>query len=85
MSSASAEALCSSKSSWGPDFVGADGKFCDMETKTLSSVCESGSKSVTEDCVEFDQEKKQIGKRVGIGRRAKVVPHKSYSVIEGWA
>ncbi|KAF1981686.1 hypothetical protein K402DRAFT_386033 [Aulographum hederae CBS 113979] len=36
----SAETLCNSETSWGPDFIGADGKFCDMETHTLHDVCD---------------------------------------------
>ena len=82
VSSASAEALCLSSTAWGPDFIGADGKFCDMETKALSSVC--GSESVTGDCVEFDQEKKQIRKRSRIAGRAAAGQHKSYSSVETW-
>ena len=35
-----AEELCNSETSWGPDFVGSDGKFCDMGSKTLSPLCD---------------------------------------------
>lgn len=31
--------LCMDENSYGPDFVGSDGYFCDMETKTLLPLC----------------------------------------------
>lgn len=83
MSSKSAEALCSSETSWGPDLVGSDGKFCDMETKTLSPICGSGP--ATEDCIVVDAERNHTRKRTSIARRAIMLPHKSYSAIERWA
>lgn len=43
-----AEEICNSETSWGPDFVGSDGQFCDMGTKTLSPLC---STSNVEGCV----------------------------------
>lgn len=35
-----AEEVCNSETSWGPDFIGVDGKFCDMGAKTLHSLCD---------------------------------------------
>lgn len=33
------ESLCSSSTSWGPDFVGVYGMFCQMEAKVLLPLC----------------------------------------------
>lgn len=34
-----AKHLCEHPMSWGPDFIGSDGYFCDMKTHTLSPLC----------------------------------------------
>jgi hypothetical protein len=34
-----AERLCSSETSWSPDFIGPDDNFCDMEKKELVPLC----------------------------------------------
>ena len=43
MTGQSAEGLCKSENSWGPDFVAMrEGKFCSMKRKILHDVCSAG-------------------------------------------
>lgn len=57
----SAEKLCQSENSLGPDFVSTSEKlFCDMSEKTLWPFCESQD---SHDC--FDLQKKNIASRLG--------------------
>ncbi|THW90562.1 hypothetical protein D6D15_04485 [Aureobasidium pullulans] len=70
--------LCYSNTSWGPDFIGADGYFCDMSKKELMPLCS------TEDvngCIEYDATEKTILKRSTIARREVKSVHKSYETI----
>ncbi|KAI9150772.1 hypothetical protein HJFPF1_10549 [Paramyrothecium foliicola] len=55
-----AENLCNSDNSWGPDFVGTDGYFCDMGSKTLTPLSPT---DIIEGCVTIDGETKRVEKR----------------------
>ncbi|EHK18047.1 uncharacterized protein TRIVIDRAFT_67261 [Trichoderma virens Gv29-8] len=74
--------LCNSTTSWGPDFVGSDGMFCDMHTKTLSPVC---SFHDTDGCIEVDVDEKTIAKRFTVAKRQVVEKHKSYGKVSQWS
>lgn len=76
-----AEQLCNSATSWGPDFIGPDGRFCDMSTKTLSPLCSSED---IEGCVEVDENEGTLVKRMNVARRSANVVHKSYKKISKW-
>ena len=76
-----AEQLCNSATSWGPDFIGSDGRFCDMNTKTLSPLCSSED---IEGCVEVDENEGTLVKRMNVARRSANVVHKSYKKISKW-
>ena len=76
-----AEQLCNSATSWGPDFIGSDGRFCDMNTKTLSPLCSSED---IEGCVEVDENEGTLMKRMNVARRSANVVHKSYKKISKW-
>jgi len=73
--------LCNSATSYGPDFIGSDGLFCDMGSKTLTPLC---STEDVEGCVEVDESKGALMKRMSIARRATNVAHKSYKNISKW-
>ncbi|KAK5173155.1 uncharacterized protein LTR77_003277 [Saxophila tyrrhenica] len=73
-----AEQLCNSKTSFGPDFVGSDGKFCDMETKALSPLC---SNEDVDGCVVAHQNGTLT---VAASNRAHAVV-KTYDVVSDWA
>lgn len=53
ISSQSAEELCLSTTSWGWDFIGPDGLFCDMETHTLTPLC---SHEKVDGCINIDEQ-----------------------------
>lgn len=72
------EHLCSHPNSYGPDFVGSDGYFCDMETKTLTPLC---STKDVDGCVEVDNDEKAVVKRSSIARRTVRTKHKAYKKI----
>lgn len=76
-----AKTMCESDKSWGPDFVGTDGYFCDMGTHTLSTLC---SHAEVDGCLEIDQEGMAVKKRSTIARREVQVTHKSYKKIDNW-
>ena len=73
--------LCNSATSWGPDFIGPDGQFCDMGSKTLIPLCSSQD---VEGCVEVDEEGTNLVKRMNVARRSTSVVHKSYNKIQKW-
>ncbi|KEQ78740.1 hypothetical protein M438DRAFT_340401 [Aureobasidium pullulans EXF-150] len=78
ISSQLAKELCYSNTSWGPDFIGADGYFCEMSKKKLLPLCS------TEDvngCIEYDATEKTILKRSTIARCEVKSVHKSYETI----
>ncbi|KAI9172760.1 Non-reducing end alpha-L-arabinofuranosidase BoGH43A [Paramyrothecium foliicola] len=81
MASHKAENLCGSDKSWGPDFVGTDGYFCDMETKTLTPLC---SMEDVNGCVEVDEEAMAIRKRSNVARREIQTTHKVYKKFDNW-
>lgn len=76
--------LCGSKTSWGPDFIGPDGNFCDMEAKTLMPLC---SAQDVNGCIEIDEDEGaggQLRKRTNVARRSTSSVHKSYKKISKW-
>ncbi|KAL6721491.1 hypothetical protein ACLMJK_000595 [Lecanora helva] len=74
----SAEELCASDSSHGPDFVSKyENKFCDMETKTIHPLCDG---SLQTECFDIDQNGKKLRKRGGMGGRIT----KEYGKIQSW-
>ncbi|SMQ44895.1 unnamed protein product [Zymoseptoria tritici ST99CH_3D7] len=86
-----AEELCSSETSWGQDFVGVDGKYCDMETKTLYTLC---STEEVDDCVEMSSlldadagseepgAAMEVVKRTSVAKRSVTLPLKSYKKVD---
>lgn len=70
-----AEELCSSETSWGPDYIGSDKKFCDMGTKKISPLCELEE---VDGCIDFDQTGLSTKKRSTVARRTVRSHHKSY-------
>lgn len=80
-SSHTAGNLCNSETSWGPDFVGSDGKLCDMASKTLTSLC---STEDVDGCVDLDDVEGTVTKRMTVARRSTHVPHKKYSKVSKW-
>lgn len=56
-----AEELCGSETSWGPDYIGSDQKFCDMADKVVSPLCELED---VDGCIEFDDTDLSIKKKV---------------------
>lgn len=72
--------LCNSNTSWGPDFVGSDGKFCDMGTKTVSPLC---SVENVEGCVHVDHQSGTVTVKRSIGRRD-ASTEKSYKKVSQW-
>ncbi|KAK4504568.1 hypothetical protein PRZ48_005484 [Zasmidium cellare] len=81
VSSQTATELCHHDKSWGPDFIGVDGKYCDMESKTVMPVC---SDTFVRDCVEVDQQLNTLRKRTTTARRTVDGVHKTYDTIEQW-
>ncbi|OAR01230.1 hypothetical protein LLEC1_00186 [Akanthomyces lecanii] len=77
----STEELCSSETAWGPDFIGSDGYFCDMSSKTLIPIC---SKQNVDGCINLHDNDKAITKRSAIAKRVINSPHKSYGVVTHW-
>lgn len=73
--------LCNSATSWGPDFVGVDGMFCDMGSKIMTPLC--AAKDV-EGCVMVDEQAVTLTRRVSVAKRAANVAHKSYKKIQHW-
>lgn len=73
--------LCNSDTSYGPDFIGSDGQFCDMGTKTLTPLCSSED---VEGCVEVDEAEGKLVKRMRVARRATNVVHKTYTKVHNW-
>src|SRR5690348_3243127 len=74
-----AEELCGSATSWRPDFIGPDGQFCDMDSKTLTPLC---SVHDVDGCMEVDESKSTLTKRMNVARRASGVVHKTYKKID---
>ncbi|KAF2795472.1 hypothetical protein K505DRAFT_360120 [Melanomma pulvis-pyrius CBS 109.77] len=76
-----AEELCTSATSWGPDFIGSDAKFCDMESKKLSPLCSSQN---VDGCLDINEGGGQLMKRMKVARRDTSVVHKSYKKVHKW-
>ncbi|KAF1834468.1 hypothetical protein BDW02DRAFT_579541 [Decorospora gaudefroyi] len=79
--SQTADQLCNSAKSWGPDFIGPDGKFCDMSSKTLAPLC---AMEDIDGCVEMDEGEGTLKKRMNVARRSTSAVHKSYKKIDKW-
>ncbi|PVH76724.1 hypothetical protein DL98DRAFT_640301 [Cadophora sp. DSE1049] len=78
----SATNLCTSATSWGPDFVSeSEGLFCDMGTKTLTPLCE---KENVEGCLNVDAVQKRVVKKMIVAKRAVELNHKEYAKAEVW-
>ncbi|KAM3479769.1 hypothetical protein MY5147_001542 [Beauveria neobassiana] len=77
----STKELCSSASSWGPDFVGPDGFFCDMGIKMLAPLC---SLQAVEGCVDIGDDGRTLTKRKSIAKRVVNAHHKSYGTVTHW-
>jgi hypothetical protein len=60
------ESICSSDTSYWPDFVGLDGMFCDMGSKTLTPLC---STKQINGCLNVDSDGKVITKRSSVAMR----------------
>jgi hypothetical protein len=73
--------LCNSATSWGPDFVGVDGMFCDMASKIMTPLC--AAKEV-DGCVVVDEQAGTLTRRISVAKRAANVAHKSYKKIQHW-
>jgi hypothetical protein len=73
--------LCSSATLWGPDFISPDGQFCDMDLKALMPLCSAHD---VNGCVEIEENKGLLVKRMSVARREAEVVHKSYRKIEKW-
>ncbi|SMR51255.1 unnamed protein product [Zymoseptoria tritici ST99CH_1E4] len=78
----SAANLCRSETSYGPDFLSADGQFCDMVSKTLSPLC---SVKEVDGCVDVDASAMTVHKRSSVAKRTSSLLHKSYSKVSQWS
>ena len=77
----SAEDLCGSSRSRGPDFVSHhEKKFCDMKTKTTHPLCEGSAQT---DCFALDHVEKKIRRRGAAGTQDEGV-HRSYKKVTAW-
>ncbi|KAJ4007426.1 hypothetical protein NW752_007593 [Fusarium irregulare] len=76
-----AEDLCSSETSWGPDFIGTDGQFCDMGTKKLTPLC---STKDVDGCIMIDDDNKTLTRRSRVAKRETHIAHKTYKAIDHW-
>lgn len=74
--------LCNSKTSWGPDFVGSDGYFCDMHTKTMTPVCSFHN---VDGCINVNTKDKTTTKRFSVAKRQVEKEHKTYGTVSQWA
>ncbi|KAK3180621.1 hypothetical protein K4F52_008087 [Lecanicillium sp. MT-2017a] len=77
-----AEIVCSSDTSWGPDFVGSDGMFCDMGTKTLSPLC---STEEVDGCVNINTTDNTVSKLSSVAKRQVEMSYKTYDKIKQWS
>ncbi|KAF2759802.1 hypothetical protein EJ05DRAFT_310028 [Pseudovirgaria hyperparasitica] len=82
--------MCLSPTSWGPDFVGTDGYFCDMATRELTPLC--ATKQVP-GCLEMDHPARTLRKRSlvygggrgAVARREVVSAHRVYGSVDVWS
>ncbi|GIZ45869.1 hypothetical protein CKM354_000901700 [Cercospora kikuchii] len=73
-----AEELCSSETSWGEDFIGVDGKFCDMGIKQLIPLC---SEQDVDGCIDIAEADKTLSRRSSVARRQLKIAHKTYKKV----
>jgi len=73
--------LCNSITSWGPDFVGSDGNYCDMGTHTLFPLCSTAD---VDGCVNIDTNSNAVTRRSVGPKRAVNHSHKEYKKIKHW-
>jgi hypothetical protein len=76
-----AENMCSSETSWGPDFVSPDGMYCDMGTKTLAPLCSTQN---VQGCIDIDELDKVVKKRSFVAKRQVNSTHRKYETISKW-
>ena len=77
-----ATSLCESKTSRGPDFVSlTEGKFCDMETKTLWPVCKD---KVDDDCFDNDTHIMRGVKKLGKTAGRRMTWARNYAKVTIW-
>ena len=77
----SAQELCDSRNSRGPDFVSLDeGKYCDMSEKKVYRLC---SGRYSRDCFSLDQDNKRLGRRDGTLERGDAI-HREYGQVDQW-
>ena len=82
LDSYTATSLCKSETSRGPDFTSlAEGKFCDMETKTLWPICKSQE---DESCFDNDNHLMRGVKRLGKRAGRAVTRAKNYTKVTIW-
>ncbi|KXT13395.1 hypothetical protein AC579_9074 [Pseudocercospora musae] len=77
----SAQDLCNSDTSYGPDLIEGEGNFCPIETKTLTAVCNGNH---FEQCVDFDPDTSESNMRSSVARRSTSVVHKPYDSVRNW-
>lgn len=76
----SAKEICTSKSSRSPDFVSTvEGKFCDMETRTLWDLCDGANRK--SDCFDVDKRTVVITTKRGLPGDKR---RKAYQNVEHW-
>ncbi|KAL8873503.1 MAG: hypothetical protein Q9174_001040 [Haloplaca sp. 1 TL-2023] len=77
----SAQELCDSTTSRGPDFVSLDEeKYCDMSEKKVYELC---SGRFTRDCFSLDRHSKRIRRRNG-GSGINDAVHREYDKVDQW-
>ena len=77
----SAQELCDSATSRGPDFVSLDeGKYCDMSEKKVYKLC---SGRYTRNCFSLDRDGKRLRRRDG-GPGASDALHRDYGEVDRW-
>jgi hypothetical protein len=77
----SAHDVCGSETSYGPDFVGSDGYYCDMESHTLTPLCSTEN---VDGCLDIDHTAKTVVKRTTVSRRDATIAHKTYKKVITW-
>jgi hypothetical protein len=76
-----AKDLCDSETSYGPDFIGSDGYFCDMGAHKLTPLCSTEN---VDGCIDVDHAAKSITKRTTVARREVQLAHKTYTKVATW-
>lgn len=81
ITSHSAQDLCNSETSWGPDFIDGEGMYCDMSEHTLRPLCETQQ---VEGCIRIDDDGKVLSKRTMGLKRTIDEAYKSYNRVSHW-